>query len=84
MGPSFKVKFVKFHTCRSRKQYTGPNKKNTNAQNATHTAIQTHDTEPTICSTVENVIVVICYMIFQHIHEVECFLLYPINSFLLF
>ena len=42
MRPSFKVKFVKFHTCRSRKQYTELNQKNTNAKNATPTAIQTH------------------------------------------
>ena len=42
MESSFKVRFVFFHICVSREQYTGPNQKNADAQNATPTTIQTH------------------------------------------
>ena len=42
MKPSFKVRFVFFRICVSHEQYTGPNQKNADAQNATPTTIQTH------------------------------------------
>ena len=42
MKPNFKVRFVFFRICVSHEQYTGPNQKNADAQNATPTTIQTH------------------------------------------